>query len=59
MDRYDPLADLLAVAAESCEDLGKISKAHMLRNLQTVLKEEQELSRELLRRMAQCLKISK
>lgn len=53
---YDPLADLFDVAAESCEDLGKISKAQMLRNLQSVLKEEPELSKELQRRMAQLLK---
>jgi hypothetical protein len=53
---YDPLADLLEVAAESCEDMGKISKAQMLRNSQSVLKKEPELSKELLRRMAQRLK---
>jgi hypothetical protein len=53
---YDPLADLLEVAAESCEDLGKISKAQMLRNLQDVLKEEPELSKDLARRIAKRLK---
>jgi hypothetical protein len=53
---YDPLADLLAVAAESCDNSGKISKAQMLRNLRSVLSEEPELSKELLRRMAQLLK---
>jgi hypothetical protein len=55
MERYDPLADLLEVAAESCENLGKITKAQMLRNLQSVLYGEPELSRELLRRMAQLI----
>jgi hypothetical protein len=56
MDRYDPLADLLEVAAESCDDAGQPSKAKMLRNLQVVIREEPELSKELQRRMAQLLK---
>jgi hypothetical protein len=53
---YDPLADLLEVAAESCEETGKRSKALAIRSLQIVLNQEPELSRELLRRMAQLLK---
>jgi hypothetical protein len=53
---YDPLADLLEVAAESCEETGKRSKALAIRNLQIVLNQEPELSGELLRRMAQLLK---
>jgi hypothetical protein len=56
MDRYDPLADLLEVAAESCDEAGQPSKAHALRNLQVVIRKEPELSRELQRRMAQLLK---
>jgi hypothetical protein len=53
---YDPLADLLEVAAESCDESLQPSKANALRNLQIVLKKEPELSKELLRRMAQLLK---
>jgi hypothetical protein len=52
---YDPLADLLEVAAESCDETGQPSKAAALMNLRTVLNEEPELSKELLRRMAQLL----
>jgi hypothetical protein len=55
MDLYDPLADLLDLAAESCEVRLLPSKALMLRNLQIVLKKEPELSKELLRRMARLL----
>ena len=48
---YDPLADLLEVAAESCDETGQPSKAAALMNLRTVLNEEPELSKELLRRV--------
>jgi hypothetical protein len=55
MERYDPLIDILKTAEES---LPHPSKAAVLRNLQTVLIEDSELSRELGRRVAQVLKRS-
>jgi hypothetical protein len=56
MDQYDPLADIIHVAELACEDQGQISKAVTLKNLQLVLREDIELSKELQRRMAQRLK---
>jgi hypothetical protein len=53
---YDPLADLLELAAEYCDQAGQPSKALTLLNLRTVLNEEPELTEELLRRMAMRLK---
>jgi hypothetical protein len=44
---YDPLADLIQVAEDCCADHGQISKAAALQNLQTVLRANPELSREL------------
>jgi hypothetical protein len=49
---YDPLADLIQVAEDCCADSGQPSKAVALQNLQTVLRANPELSRELQRRMA-------
>jgi hypothetical protein len=53
---YDPSADLIQVAEDCCADHGQISKAAALQNLQTVLRANPELSRELQRRMAAELK---
>jgi hypothetical protein len=53
---YDALVDLLQTAEQSCEAMGQMSKAVALRNLQTVLREDSELSRELQRRMARQLR---
>jgi hypothetical protein len=53
---YDPLADLIQVAEDCCADRGQLSKAAALQNLQTVLRANPELSRELQRRMAAELK---
>jgi hypothetical protein len=53
MERYDPLIDILKMAEES---LPHPSKAAVLRNLQTVLREDAEFSRELSRRVAEILK---
>ena len=53
---YDPLADLLEVAAESCEETGKPSKANALRNLQKVLRADPSLRKELQKRMAAVLR---
>ena len=55
MEPYDPLVEILQVAEESCESLGRISKASALRNLQTVLRADNDLSKEIQRRMAICL----
>lgn len=52
---YDPLADILEVAAEYCDEAGRISKAAALRNLENVLRQDAELSKELQRRIAQLL----
>ena len=49
---YDPLADLIQFAEDCCSDCGYLSKATALQNLQTVLRANPELSRELQRRMA-------
>ena len=58
MQEYDPLAEILQIAQESCESLGEIGKAAALRNLQTVLRADQGLSKEIQKRMAACLKES-
>jgi hypothetical protein len=50
------LADLIQVAEDCCADHGQLSKAAALQNLQTVLRANPELSRELQRRMAAELK---
>ena len=55
MEQYDPLVEILQVAEESCESLGRISKASALRNLQRVLRADEGLSREIQKRMAVCL----
>jgi hypothetical protein len=52
MNYYDPLADLIQVAEDCCADRGQLSKAAALQTLQTVLRANPELSRELQRRMA-------
>ena len=44
--------DLIQVAEDCCADHGQLSKAAALQNLQTVLRANPELSRELQRRMA-------
>jgi len=56
MDQYDPLADLIHFAEQACDNQGQISKAAALENLQLVLREDSELSKELQRRLAQRLK---
>ena len=56
MQGYDPLVEILHVAEESCESLGQIGKSAALRNLQTVLRADQVLSKEIQKRMAACLK---
>ena len=53
MDHYDPLIDILKTAEES---VVHPSKAAVLRNLQTVLREDAELSKELGKRLAEILK---
>jgi hypothetical protein len=53
MEEYDPLIEILNVAEESVEHL---AKSAALRNLQTVLRADPNLSKELQRRMAQLLK---
>ena len=53
MERYDPLIDILKTAEES---LSHPAKAAVLRNLQTVLREDAELSKELGKRLAEILK---
>jgi len=53
---YDPLCDILAVAAECCDRDGQISKAAALRNLEAVLRQDVELSKDLGRRIAYRLK---
>jgi hypothetical protein len=53
---YDPLVDLLHTAEQSCEAMGQPSKVVALQNLQVVLREDAELSKELQRRMARQLK---
>jgi len=55
MERYDPLIDVLKIAEESVSHPGK---AAVLRNLQTALREDAELSKELGRRVAEILKRS-
>ena len=59
MGQYDPLADILQIAAECCDVAGQISKAHAVMNLRDVLRDEPELSEELLRRIAKRLKNTK
>ena len=49
MERYDPLIDILKIAEES---VSHPAKAAVLRNLQTALREDAELSKELGRRVA-------
>ena len=56
MEHYDPLADILQVAAEYCDDARQISKAAALNNLEVVLREDAKLSKELQRRIAKRLK---
>jgi hypothetical protein len=53
---YDALIDLLHIAEQSCEAMGQPSKVVAFRNLQTVLREDSELSKELQRRMARQLR---
>jgi hypothetical protein len=52
---YDPLADILEVAADCCDLTGQISKALTVRRLREVLIAEPELGRELARRIAKRL----
>jgi hypothetical protein len=47
----DPLIELLHAAEQSCETTGQMSIGVALRSLQTVLREDAELSRELRRRI--------
>lgn len=56
MEQYDPLAVIIQIAAECCDEAGQISKAHAVMNLRDVLRDEPELGEELLRRMAKHLK---
>lgn len=58
MLEYDPLVEILAVAEKACESVGQIGKAAALRNLQTVLRLDRELSGELQKRMAACLMVN-
>jgi hypothetical protein len=53
MQEYDPLIEILSVAEKSVEHP---AKSAALRNLQTVLRQDPNLSKELQRRMAQLLK---
>jgi hypothetical protein len=53
---YDPFADLIQVAEDCCADYGQPSKAAALQNLQTVLRANPQLSRQLQRRMEAELK---
>jgi hypothetical protein len=51
--QYDPLIEILNIAEHAVEHAGKSAA---LRNLQTVLRADQNLSRELQRRMATLLR---
>jgi hypothetical protein len=53
---YDPLEELIHIAEEYCADHGQLSKAAGLQKVQTVLRANPELSRELQRRIAAELK---
>jgi hypothetical protein len=53
MQEYDPLIEILNVAQESVEHP---AKSAALRNLQAVLRQDPELSRELGKRMAAMLR---
>jgi hypothetical protein len=58
MQEYDPLVEILRVAEKTSESLGQIGKSAALRNLQTVLRLDRELSEGLQRRMAECLMVN-
>jgi hypothetical protein len=53
MQEYDPLIEILNIAENSVEHP---AKSAALRNLQTVLRADPSLSKELQRRMAELLK---
>ena len=53
MNEYDALVDLIRVAEESCAECGHMTKALSLRNLQTVLRANPEISKQLQRGMAE------
>jgi hypothetical protein len=56
MNEYDALVDLIRVAEESCAECGHMTKAVSLRNLQTVLRANPEISKQLQRGMAEELR---